>query len=440
MWVAFGLITIALYFGHSMSFELRASDNREAAVEAEQAIEGGARYAKYVLATYATNGYVPDVLTYQREAVPVGDAMFWYIGRSEQQNTTTTTEPFYGLMDESSKLNLNTATVDMLLMLPRMTPELAAAIIDWRDTDTTATQNGAESDVYMRLQPPRTCKNAPFEMIDELRLVYGSDLDILYGEDQNLNGILDLSENDGATTGVNDNRDSRLDSGLLEYVTVYSRQPNNTKTNVSNQQVLTTFLQDKFGEERSGQILEALGIRSGGGGRGGGRGQGGGATTVSFTSVLDFYVKSKMTIDEFSQIGNDITVTNRATLDGLININTASAEVLACVPGIGVENAAAVVSYRQSNLSKLGTVAWLAEVLQPRNATQAGPYITAQSFQFTADIAAVGHFGRGYSRVRFVFDTSEGTPKIRLRQDLTSLGWALGTAVQQRILLAKDSR
>jgi hypothetical protein len=38
----------------------------------------------------------------------------------------------------------------------------------------------------------------------------------------------------------------------------------------------------------------------------------------------------------------------------------------------------------------------------------------------------VGHNGRGYRRVRFVFDTSSGIPQIVYRQDLTYLGWALG--------------
>src|SRR2546425_11885080 len=74
----------------------------------------------------------------------------------------------------------------------------------------------------------------------------------------------------------------------------------------------------------------------------------------------------------------------------------------------------------------------------------AGPYITAHSYQFTADAAAVGHHGRGYRRVRFVFDTSEktdaGAPKILYRQDLTPLGWALGKDARQNLLLATETR
>jgi hypothetical protein len=58
-------------------------------------------------------------------------------------------------------------------------------------------------------------------------------------------------------------------------------------------------------------------------------------------------------------------------------------------------------------------------------------YITARSYQFTADIAAVGRFGRGYRRVKFIFDTSDGTPKIIYRQDLAGLGWALGDKARQ---------
>src|SRR5438876_8443168 len=86
MWVAFGLVSVALYFAHSMTYELRASDNRSAGVEAEQAIEGAARYVNYVLTTSGTNGVTPNPANYLCEGVPVGDARFWLIGRSVQQN------------------------------------------------------------------------------------------------------------------------------------------------------------------------------------------------------------------------------------------------------------------------------------------------------------------------------------------------------------------
>jgi type II secretory pathway component PulK len=146
-----------------------------------------------------------------------------------------------------------------------------------------------------------------------------------------------------------------------------------------------------------------------------------------------------LTADEFGQIASSLTVSNAQP--GLINVNTARAEVLACIPAIGPDKAPSLVSYRQTNPNNLTSIAWILQVLDQNTALAAAPYLTTESYQFTADIAAVGHYGRGYCRVRFLFDTSEGTPKIRYRQDLTRLGWALGGITRQRtLLLANQTR
>src|ERR1700685_3306510 len=105
LWLAFGLVTIAIYFADSMSAELRAADNRVAGLAADQAIEGAARYVSSILSVYATNGVVPDLTEYKAEAVPVGNAHFWIIGRDP--SGTASTEPYFALIDEGAKLNLN---------------------------------------------------------------------------------------------------------------------------------------------------------------------------------------------------------------------------------------------------------------------------------------------------------------------------------------------
>ncbi len=427
LWVAFGLVSIALYFAHSMSFELRASDNRVAALEADQAIEGAARYVTYLLANQETPGVMPDILAYPSVAVPIGPANYWFVGRDPDQAETET--PYFGLVDEASKLNLNTATVAMLELLPRMTPELAAAIVDWRDANEDVTTNGAEAETYARLKPAYACKNAPFETVDELRLVAGADLEVLYGEDTNLNGILDPNENDGDASPPNDNRDGRLEPGILDFVTVYSREAN-TRTNgeprinISTgqaQQQLRALLTEKFGDQRANQIVQRVSIGA-------------------IRSLIEFYVLSGMTTDEFAQVYGDLTTTTGEFVQGLVNVNTASAEVLACIPGIGIENAPSLVSFRQSNPDRLDSVAWVSEVLASPNAITAGRYLTAHSYQLTADVAALGHHGRGFRRHRFVFDTSTGTPRIIHRQDLTHLGWAIGQNAQQLTLLSGTQR
>jgi DNA uptake protein ComE-like DNA-binding protein len=420
LWVAFGLVSLALYFANSMSFELRAADNRAAAVQAEQAIAGASRYISNVLAATQTQtqqrGTIPDPTLYDFDAVPVGDATFWVIGRWDQQQQRSTDVPNFGLVDEASKLNLNMATREMLEALPRMTTQLAAAIIDWRDADDEVTEGGAESQTYLRLNPPYRCKNGNFESVEELRLVTGAYLDILYGEDANLNGVLDPNENDSDVSPPTDNRDMRLDPGILEYLTVYSRQPA-TGTNVNRRQDIAALLQQKFDANRANQIAAALG------------------PTVS-GNVLQFYVASGMTREEFAQIEGDLVGTNTV---GLVNVNTASEAVLACIPGIGTDKAGSLVAYRRSNGGNLNTVAWVKDVLDENAIRLAAPWLTGRSYQFSADVAAVGHHGRGYARTKFVFDTTEGG-KILYRQDLTHLGWALGAEARKTLLLAKELR
>ena len=94
-----------------------------------------------------------------------------------------------------------------------------------------------------------------------------------------------------------------------------------------------------------------------------------------------------------------------------------------------------LVNYREQHTDTLNTIGWIVDALGSTHpvitALSSRDLITTKSFQFAADIAAVGPYGRGYRRVKFIFDTSEGTPKIIYRQDLSRLGWALGEKARQ---------
>jgi hypothetical protein len=316
-------------------------------------------------------------------------------------------------------------------LLPRMTPDLAASIIAWRSTNTSTSGGGAESDTYQRMQTPYLCKNAPFETVDELRLIYTMDMDVLYGEDANLNGILDPNENDGDVLPPSDNTDGQLDPGILEYVTVYSREPTTTTNGTARFNITTaagvtslrTNLVALFGKARTDQLMPPPR-------------RGGPAVATTYTSPLQFYIASKMTAAEFAQVETSIRGTR---IQGLVNVNTARAAVLGCIPGLDSGKASQLVTYRQSNLSSLNSIAWVSTVLDETTAISAGPWLTGKSYQYMADIAAVGHQGRGYRRTRFVFDTSSGTTTIRYRQDLGHLGWALGKQVRDQWLMAKQT-
>lgn len=426
LWVTFGLVSMAIYFAHSMNLEMRTAANRVAAVEAEQVANGAARYAALLLSTMETNGVLPDPSRYASEEGLVGSGAFWFLGRGQERDRATT--PVYGLVDEAARLNVNTATREMLESLPAMTTELAGAIIDWRDADSDPTDSGAEDEVYQRLNPPRRAKNGRFETLEELRLVQGATPWVLFGEDANLNGILDPNENDGDLSPPIDDRDGQLDAGILEYLTVYSRESayrtnGEPKLNVAQPQAaqqLGEYLVEKLGQDRAGQVRQRL------------------VGAPPARSLLEFYLRSGLTASEFASVQFDLTTSTNA-LEGLVNVNTASETVLACIPGIGIEKAPSLVAYRIANPDKLGSMAWVTEVLDEASVAQAGPFLTGVTSQYTADIVALGTHYRGLKRIRFTFDTTEGTPKIIQRRDLTHLGWALGAETRRLIAAARES-
>lgn len=93
------------------------------------------------------------------------------------------------LTNEDSKISLNHASEPVLRKLLQQTgvtdaillDTIAAAIVDWRDTDEVERPNGAESEYYLSRPVPHASKNAPFQRIEELLSVRGMTRDILYG-------------------------------------------------------------------------------------------------------------------------------------------------------------------------------------------------------------------------------------------------------------------
>jgi type II secretory pathway component PulK len=409
IWVVLVLAGLALVFARSMRVAAIVSANQVASDEAEWIASGVCQYIIAQLAAHtgdaeALNEDVPW------EALPVGQGYFWVL----RSNLEDDRDFDYGLTDEAGKINLNSASLEMLLKLPGMTSELAASIIDWRDEDGDVTTGGAEDEYYLLLSEPYNCKNAPFETVDEILLVKGASEELLYGEDTNLNGVLDDNENDGDNSAPSDNRNGRLEGGFYDYVTVYSVEANtdsegNERINLNDASARTTLqsaLQEVVKEERALEIMNNIPI------------------SPSYASVMAFYYGSGLKIEEFEQLADRLTVSDEQTLPGLVNVNTASKEVLLCLPDLEEADVDAMLSYRQSNNS-LDSVAWVAKVLDRDKATAIGNYITVRSFQYSADIICLSGNGRAYKRFKAVFDTQGGTPQIVYWKSLTRFGWPL---------------
>ena len=311
---------------------------------------------------------------------PLGDGSFTLFRPLYDDAQTV----LWGLDDEASKINLNTAPKEILLKLPNMTEEIVEAILDWRDTDTTPGASGAESSYYNGLNPPYNCKSQPFETLEELLYVRGITPEILYGEDFNLNGRLEPNENDGDQTWPRDNRDGKLDPGLWQLCTVWSSDANmdaEGKKRVNLNTANTQQLQDAglqpnevqaiLNQRLVGPFLSPAQLLGGGG------------------------LPPAVTTQRFKAVVDRLTVMDDEKVPGLVNINTAPKQVLLCLPGITEEIAVKIMEYRTTPGNDLSNMGWLLNAVDPAVLQRFAPFITCRSYQFR--IHAVGRVGTPYN-------------------------------------------
>ena len=127
---------------------------------------------------------------------------------------------YWRLTDESAKINVNLASVDLLLGLKCLDKAVIASIIDWIDLDVVPNPDGAENDYYSSLESGYSCKNGPIDHLEELLLIKGITPQVYYGsnlEGQNNymdHGNMDLSE-------LEDVEFQNNTLGLSDLLTVY---------------------------------------------------------------------------------------------------------------------------------------------------------------------------------------------------------------------------
>ena len=413
IWVVLVLAGLALVFARSMRIAAIVSANHVASLKAESVAAGASEFIMAKLA--AGEEETGDLMESEPyEAIELGEDYFWVL----RSNLEDDDKFDYGLTDEAGKVNLNSASEEMLLRLPGMTAELAASIIDWRDEDSEISPGGAEDEYYLLLSEPYNCKSSELETIDEILLIKGASEGLLYGEDTNLNGILDDNENDGDLSDPDDNRNGRLDTGFYDYVTVYSVEENvdsegGERININDAGArgdIQSALQEFLKEER---VLEVMSLIP---------------TRPSFDNILDFYYMSGLEFDEFTQIADRLTTSDQETMPGVVNVNTASKEVLLCLPGLEENDADVLLSYRGRD-NELDSIAWVTNVLDREKAVGIGTFITVRSFQYSADIVCLSGNGRAYKRYKAVFDVSGGMHHAVYWKSLTHSGWPLNREI-----------
>jgi len=285
----------------------------------------------------------------------------------------------YGVSDEESRLNVNTATTDELSHLQNMTADVATAIVNWRGGDGTA--NAAETQYYEGQQPPYHPRLSAYLTVRELLMVRGVTLDNLYGRDVHQNGLLAAAEGNGfAFPGSVDSEDL----GWAGILTVDSTVQNlnaagDDRVNIqtADESTLSTIrgitppiahaIVAYRGQHRFQSIADLLDVTPP---------QGQGIPADLAAQQAGGIISQNL----FMDIGDSITIDSNQKQSGAINVNTASVDVLACLPGMTRELAQAIISERQSG----GYFANVAELLKLPDMTrdifkQIAPLITARS-------------------------------------------------------------
>ena len=134
-------------------------------------------------------------------------------------------------------------------------------------------------------------------------------------------------------------------------------------------------------------------------------------------------------MEEFQPIADQLTTQSGNALRGLINVNTAPKQVLLCLPGLEESDVSALIAARSADNVDRSSIAWVADALPPTKAVGIGSYLTARSYQFSANIVSVAGSGRSFRRCRIVVDARNSPPRVIYRQDLTSLGWPLAEEI-----------
>jgi DNA uptake protein ComE-like DNA-binding protein len=389
----------------------------------------------------------------------------------------------YGLIDESTRLNLNIlpkldelqpgAGVQLLMALPDMTEDIADAILDWIDLDDEPRELGAESSYYAGLTPPYAPKNGPLASVEELLLVRGITPELLFGNDVNRNGIIDDDEriDQMAVGGEPD-----MELGWANFLTIFSQEANKNweglqRININKEDLeelerdLSSVLPSRWvnfilayringpftgetpAEEENGPEFGEIDLRSAEG-------------SAQFSQLLELIdartsitwegesvetvLESPVSLANPLEFGialasmmDNLTTVSTSTIPGRINIMQAPRRVLEGIPGLTPEQIDQIIQYREyelndPNLTDLNRryETWLlAELIVDLPTMRAlAPFICCRGDVYRAEVIGYFENGEASSRAEVVYDTTEPLPRVLFWRDKSHL--PIGQSVQ----------
>ena len=246
------------------------------------------------------------------------------------------------VIDEASKLNINTADKKQLMELPGMTEPIVSSILDWRDKNDLAGNDGAESGYYINLPYSYKIRNGNFRTIRELLLVKGVSEELLYGNYKD---------------GVGD------DTGWVSYLTCYSYDRNKDSEGKKRVNVNTAD-ENKLKDELKIKTSYAKWIVDN--------------RKKGFKSIGDLITKDSkeepkegdgdsdkaepLDLKTFFDIVDKVTVTDGDGVAGRVNVNTATRDVLTVFFEGDEQIVEDIIIYRESQADGIGSVSDLRNI------------------------------------------------------------------------------
>lgn len=357
----------------------------------------------------------------------------WYFTAFHPAPPDSLVELRYGLADAASRLDARQSTEDQLARLPQVTPDLARRIRQafgegptLAAPATSASTNSPDSAADLAAEIPAdplasVADPAAVESAASLGDAPALTARSLTGEDVNRNGRLDPAEDANAN--------GNLDRGLAEYLTLDAADADRTsegrpRIQLNNPEAglpeginlppaFTNFLAElrtsKVKLDHPADALDAT-------------------ITVKSPQGVDTPVASGIGADELPLVLEHFTARSADARPALVNVNTASAHVLATLPGIDLSLAESIVSTRTALApDRRKTPAWLLQegTLTPEQFKAVAPHLTARSYQFECRVAGYGLPSGRFRVLDVAIDTSSGRPVVTRLVDVTRLGFPL---------------
>lgn len=284
------------------------------------------------------------------------------------------------IVDACSFIDINTADQTLLTNLP-ITADQVDSLMDWREAGETARSDGAKDAYYNQLQNPYNAKLGLLDSVTELLNVKGFTASTLY----------DVPTNQ--TSGTASQTTGNQQPTLASLITVDGFSPvasasGSTKINISTGGVSEAAL------EQAGvpaDVATAISQR---------------APITTLAAVLQL---PGVTTQNVGQILDAITIGTGTTVEGKVNINTASQSVLQTLPGMTSDIASNIITQQSTGFQSLGDLFSVSGITLAA-AAQFIDDIGVSSNDFI--VRVVGTSGSTSVALAATVDISSGTPHI----------------------------